>query len=117
MPSDFSFEFGDSLKPSVKICSLKGELDESVLDSLRNELVTVMSDMEIKYLVLNLHDLDFINSKGIGFIVWVHSHLAKDVRHLILADAKEAVMDVMNLVGLTTIIPYYVTSEEALNNI
>jgi len=115
MPSDFSSEFTSSSNPSVKIVTLRGELDESVLESFKEELVKIMENMELKSLVFNLRDLDFINSKGIGFIVWVHSHLTKDGRHLILADAKEAVMDVMNLVGLTTIIPYYVTLDEAVS--
>jgi len=117
MPSDFSVEITDTSSPNAKIVVLRGELDESVLDDLRSRLDSIWNDANIQIFIFNLHDLEFINSKGIGFLVSVHSHLAKDKRQLILADAQEAVMDVVSLVGLTSIIPYYATLDEALAKI
>jgi len=114
MPSDFSAEVTDTSNPSAKVVVLKGELDESVLDNLRAQLEPIWDDTNIKTFILNLHDLEFINSKGIGFLVSIHSHLAKDKRQLVMADAQEAVMDVVSLVGLTSVIPYHATLDEAL---
>jgi anti-anti-sigma factor len=117
MSPDFIVEINDTLNPSAKIMVLKGELDETVLDNFKVKLEPVWDDSKIQTFIFNLHDLEFINSKGIGFLVSVHSHLAKDKRRLIIVDAQEAVMDVITLVGLTSIIPYYATIEEALANI
>jgi anti-anti-sigma factor len=115
MPSDFKVEISDTSSPAAKLVTLSGELDESVLDDFRSKLDAIWNDQNIRIIVFNLHDLQFINSKGIGFFVSVHSHLAKDKRRLMLAEAQEAVMDVMSLVGLTSIIPHYETLHEVLS--
>jgi len=117
MTSDFSVDISDSSDPTAKIAFLHGELDESKLEDLSKALDPIQNDAKAKALILNLHNLEFINSKGIGFIVSAHTHFAKDKRKLILVDAQEAVMDVVTLVGLTSIIPYFNTVDEALNNI
>lgn len=117
MPSDFSTEIIDTSNPDTKVIMLRGELDESVIDVLRAKIDPIWDDINIKNFIFNLHDLEFINSKGIGFFVSVHSHLAKEKRRLILAEAQDAVMDVMSLVGLTSIIPHYEILEEALSNL
>jgi anti-anti-sigma factor len=114
MPSDFSAEIADTSNPGAKIIALKGELDESVLDNLRAQLEPIWNNASVQTFIFNLHDLEFINSKGIGFLVSIHSHLARGKRHLIIVDAQEAVMDVISLVGLTSIISYYDTLDEAL---
>ncbi len=114
MPSDFIVEINDTSNPSAKIVALKGELDEAVLDDFKTKLDPVSNDTKIQTIIFNLHDLEFINSKGIGFLVSIHTHLAKDKRHLVIVDAQEAVMDVITLVGLNSIIPYHDTLEEAI---
>ena len=113
MPSEFSVEITDSTNPSAKVVSLKGELDESVLDSLKTQLDPILDDSNILTMILNFQDLEFINSKGIGYLVSIHTHLSKDARKMIMVAASEAVMDVISLVGLTSIIPYFATMEEA----
>ncbi len=113
MPSEFSVEITDSPNPSAKVVSLKGELDESVLDGLKTQLDPLLNDANMVTMVLNFQDLEFINSKGIGFLVSIHTHLSKDARKMIMVAASEAVMDVISLVGLTSIIPYFATMDEA----
>lgn len=114
MPSEFSLEITDSSNSSAKIISLKGELDESVLDNLKTQIDPILNDSNVLTMLLNFHDLEFINSKGIGYIVSIHTHLSKDGRKMIMVGATEAVMDVISLVGLTSIIPYFETMEEAV---
>jgi anti-anti-sigma factor len=113
----FTADIAESSTETTKILVFHGELDESYLEDLKKQLDPILDDANIKSLIFDLHDLEFINSKGIGFIVSIHTHLAKDKRTLILIDAQEAVMDVVSLVGLTSIIPYYSSLEEALNNV
>lgn len=100
---------------SVSVLDLKGELDEIGVQALTEQVDPLLSDNAIKKLVLNLHELEFINSKGIGYLVSIHTHLAKDARSLVLVDANEPVMDVISLVGLTTIISYHPDLETAFN--
>ena len=114
MAAEFSVDVTDSANPAAKVLVFKGEFDESVLESLKAQLDPLLNDANIQALVLNFHDLEFINSKGIGFLVSMHTHLTKDGRKMLMADAQQAVMDVVSLVGLTTIIPYFATVDDAV---
>ena len=113
MSSELSIQITDGPKTGVKVVAMAGELDENTLESLRSQMAPVLDDANCKFLVLNLSELQFINSKGIGFFVFLHTHLAKAQRKLILVSAQEPVMDVMSLVGLTSVIAYFSSMEEA----
>lgn len=112
--TELTINIADGATPVTKVAALAGELDESSIEALKAQLDPILNDMNVKNLVFDLRQLEFINSKGIGYLVSVHTHLSKDQRELILAGASEAVMDVISLVGLTTIIKYFATIEEAL---
>ena len=113
--SDLQVTISDGPKQGIKIISLTGEMDESRIEPLRQQVETLYNDASIKILLFDLGKLEFINSKGIGYLVSVHTHLSKYQKILVLAAANEAVMDVISLVGLTTIIKYFSSVEEALN--
>jgi len=114
MSSPFEVEITEGSSPSVKIVKLIGELDEVTMEDLKVRIDPLLEDQSNHQIVLDLEKLQFINSKGIGYLVSIRTHLAKDGRTLILAAASEPVMDVISLVGLTNIMPYYDTLEEAL---
>ncbi len=114
MTSELSISVNPGPSDAVKVAVIGGEMDETNIDTLKSQLQGILNDTAVKTLIFHLKDLDFINSKGIGYLVSVHTHMAKDKRRLMVAQAQEAVMDVMNLIGLTSIIPYHATLEEAL---
>lgn len=117
MSSDFVVNITESSNSAVGTIALQGELDEFSLDMLKEKADATLHNAGTKLIIFDLKDLEFINSKGIGFFVSVHTHLTKDGRRLALVGAKEPVMDVISLVGLTSIIPYYDTIEEAMGNV
>ncbi len=111
--AELAVTISDGPNVAAKVVSLVGEMDESSLETIKPQIDTLLADVNIKFVILDLRQLEFINSKGIGYLVSVHTHLSKDQRELILAGASEAVMDVISLVGLTSIVKYFVTMEEA----
>lgn len=115
MSSDFSVHVTNGKEPHVKVAHLKGELDEASVEILKKELDSVINDKKLSRLIFDFSHLEFINSKGIGFLVSVHTHLSKDGKTLALADGTEPVLDVLSLVGLTKIMPYYDSVEDALS--
>jgi stage II sporulation protein AA (anti-sigma F factor antagonist) len=112
--SDLTVAISDGPDPSIKVVALTGEMDETSIDGLKTQLDPMLADLNIKILLFDFTNLEFINSKGIGYLVSVHTHLSKDQREMRIAAANEAVMDVISLVGLTTIIKYFNTVQEAL---
>ncbi len=114
MSTPFSLEIKDGKEAETKVVRFKGELDEIGIEPLKAQLDPLLENTSIKKVIFDLVDLEFINSKGIGYLVSVHTHLTKMGSRLILARASERVMDVISLVGLTSIIPYFSVMEEAL---
>lgn len=112
--SDFAVEIADGRSASVKVVHLTGELDEVTVEELKGHLDPLLADSNVHQLIFDFTKLEFINSKGIGYLVSVHTHLTKDGRTMVMAGATQEVMDVLSLVGLTNIIPYHATLEEAL---
>lgn len=112
--SEINVAISDGPQPSVKVVALTGEMDEASLEVVKNQIDGILNDSNIKRIIFNLTGLGFINSKGIGYLVSVHTHLSKDQREMVMAGANEVVMDVISLVGLTSIVKYFKTIEEAL---
>ena len=116
MATDFLAEVSPTSKPQVKVVHLTGELDEVAIEVLQQNVDPLLADETIKTIIFDFSELRFINSKGIGYLVSVHTHLSKFSRILTIVSANEAVMDVITLVGLTSIIPYFETLDEAVNS-
>lgn len=114
MTTEFSVDIGEGNDPGTKVVHITGELDEVTVKQLQENVDPLLADTTMKQLVFDFTSMTFINSKGIGYLVSVHSHLTKDGRNMKMAGASESVMDVLSLVGLTNIIPYSATLEEAL---
>jgi len=112
--TELAVAIADSADSTTKVVSLTGELDESSMEALKVQLDPILNDVNVKRVLFDLTNLEFINSKGIGYLVSVHTHLSKDQRVLMIAAANQEVMDVISLVGLTTIIKYFDTVESAL---
>lgn len=67
-----------------------------------------------EFVVLNLTDVAFIDSSGLGAIVAIMKHLAPE-RRLILAGLSPAVEKVFRLTRMDTVFQIFMTLEEALN--
>lgn len=105
---------GPKVEGDYAIFPLVGELDETHLEGLNQSMDPILQNSEVKKLILDCTKLVFINSKIIGFLVGLHTHLSKEARRLVVAAPSQAVMDVIQLVGLTAIVPVVTSVEEAL---
>jgi stage II sporulation protein AA (anti-sigma F factor antagonist) len=115
--SDLQIAVSDVANKAIKVIALIGEMDELSLEPMKQKISAISDDPNVKILLFDLSRLEFINSKGIGYFVSVHTHISKFQKSLVLAVANEAVMDVISLVGLTSIIKYFDTVEEAIEKI
>ena len=56
-------------KKNALIVRLNGELDHSAASRMRGELDALIADCGARRLILDLHDLKFMDSSGIGLII------------------------------------------------
>ncbi|PIZ74283.1 hypothetical protein COY07_00890 [Candidatus Peregrinibacteria bacterium CG_4_10_14_0_2_um_filter_43_11] len=94
-----------------------GEIDASNLPEMENILMPLIQNTALIDFVLDCENLTFIDSKVVGYMAYLHTTLARKNRRLLLVAANESVSDIFSLVGLTEIIPYFDSTDLALNSL
>ena len=98
---------------NVKILSLVGDIDESnqlILDNVMKEL---LSEKGIDNVVVHIKDLEYINSGVVGLFAALHGTYQEEGKDFVFAEANEHIFDIIDLVGLTTVITLFETVDEA----
>lgn len=90
-----------------EVVEFHGELDQSTLSSTEKQMGEFLEPFKRSVLIFDLSDLKFINSEGIGFLVAIHAKLRKKGQDLFLCGFKKNVADVMNVIGLPSLIPVF----------
>jgi len=87
--------------------AVEGELDKVGLEDIRTELDEIVKSLETNMFVLDLADLKFINSEGVGYLLMNHYRLLKQDKKFVIVHAIDHVKDVLDVVGLLSIVPYF----------
>ncbi len=114
---ELTINIADAEKVGVKIITLTGEMDEASIENVKAQIDPLLDNTETTTILFDLKGLVFINSKGIGYLVSIQTHMSKSGRAIMITQANDSVMDVISLVGLTSIIKYFATLEEAIGSI
>lgn len=101
----------------VMIFDFNGELDETNADKTFTKIYEDIWDFSHKNIIFNMTWLKYLNSKSIGYIADVFSNLEENNGKMYISNCDEWVKDVLELVGITTIIPTVDTQQEALESI
>ena len=73
MASDLQFSIENiSTLPQGKILALSGEVDETNQLKLESVLAEFMNDPQLQYLIINLKNLEYMNSGVIGLFALLH---------------------------------------------
>ena len=92
----------------------RGELDLSVADRFREILEENLAKNSVNHLVFNLSRVSFIDSSGLGVILGRYKKLAQQGGRVSLVGMRPPVRRVLVLSGLLTVMPEYVSEEEAV---
>lgn len=98
----------------ILVFDFYGELDETNADKTFTGVYEMIWDFANKKIIFNLASLKYLNSKSIGYIADVFSNLDDNNWKMHITNCDEWVKDVLELVGITTIIPTVDTEEEAI---
>lgn len=91
---------GDNL-----IIYLDGEIDQSVAGELRVKIDDYLSSVKVKNVILNMKDLNFMDSSGIGLVMGRYKKLRSQNISLFIAEPNVQIDKVMQVSGLYRIIP------------
>ncbi|MBI5755215.1 STAS domain-containing protein [Candidatus Peregrinibacteria bacterium] len=108
-----NIESSDKGKP-IKLIKFSGQLDESNVDESAKKIYKLVEENPEKLsLIFDFSDLDYMNSKSIGYLTdWYGRITGKDGK-IVIAKAKENIRDILDVVGLTQLIHCYPSVEEA----
>jgi anti-anti-sigma factor len=98
------------------IVDVNGEVDLYNAYKLK-ELALKMLDKGVGRFVINLEDVDYIDSSGVGALIYICSTISKLGRKLVIANIHGSVRKVIELSKLTDFFPMEASIEEALTRL
>ncbi len=101
-----------------KICiiSMENQLTRHEVGDFLASIYPLLDNPAIQGMLMNLRNMDFINSSGVGGIILVYKYLKRYEKNMKLCELNEETMDVFETNGLDKIIEIYLTEEEALTS-
>jgi len=100
--------------PPGRVLYLSGELDLVYTPNLREHIRAALDVDAVMRLVLDLAELEFIDSTGIGVLVWAHQECLERGRQLAVSGCGPRVRRVLNVYGVARRLRLYESAEQAL---
>lgn len=99
---------------TVKLIRIVGQLDESNVDEQAKSIYSVIeATPQGLSLIFDFTGLEYMNSKSIGYLTDWYSKVSTSGGKVVIASARENILDILQVVGLTQLIPAYATLDEA----
>ena len=105
---------GVYFKKDILILRLKGELDEISVSDLRMKISNYIDSYKINHLVINLKELNFLDSSGIGFIIGRYHQLKFKDGDITLCQINPKIEKIIYVSGLAKICKIRDTEEAVL---
>lgn len=100
-----------SNQKNFTLVRLEGALDKVGLENMRANLDEVLTSTKTLYFVLDLSNMTYVNSEGVGYLLTIHYRLLKRALKLVLVGARANVKDVLEVIGMLSIVPCFDTFE------
>lgn len=84
---------------------LEGEIDQSVASELRVKLDSYLTSVKVKNVILNMKELTFMDSTGVGLIMGRYKLLKQKNIGLFINEPNKQIDKVLKVSGLYSIIP------------
>lgn len=104
-------------KNTVLLIRLKGELDHHTAEKLRLLAENEIEKQEIKHIVLNLEELHFMDSSGLGVILGRYKKIKKNNGEMIICAISPAVKRLFEMSGLFKIMQVELSEKNALQRL
>ncbi|MFA5917563.1 MAG: STAS domain-containing protein [Candidatus Gracilibacteria bacterium] len=98
----------------IMVFEFAGELDETNADKTFGSLYKIIGDFNLRKIIFNFSGLKYLNSKSIGYIADIFSNIEESNGKIYITNCQEGVKDVLDLVGITSIIPIAEKEEDAI---
>ncbi|MDR2049536.1 MAG: anti-sigma factor antagonist [Treponema sp.] len=98
---------------TIYIIDISGEMD--LYNSYKiKELLLKMIEKKIENFIINLNDVEYIDSSGIGALIYITSTIRKMNLRMAITNVRGSVKKVIELTKLTNFFPITANLEEAI---
>lgn len=101
----------------VLVVRLSGELDHHTADQVRDQVSQEIEKNEVKHLILNLGNLTFMDSSGLGVILGRYKQMKQINGEMIVCSVPPSIERLLNMSGLFKIIRMDPSEEQALHRL
>ncbi len=99
---------------TVKLIRIIGQLDESNVDEQAKSIYQVIEAVpQGLSLVFDFTGLEYMNSKSIGYLTDWYSKVSASGGKVVIAAARDNILDILQVVGLTQLVNAYASLDEA----
>lgn len=100
----------------IKIVHVSGQLDESNIDEkIKDVYKLVEANPKGLNLLFDLENLEYMNSKSIGYMTDLYGKITETGGQVVIAKAKPNIIDILQVVGLTQLIKTFDNTPDAQN--
>ncbi len=99
------------------IVTFKGELDHHTASQIRDEIDNCYKDNLLKNIVIDLKNLSFMDSSGIGVIMGRYKKVNKKNGSLCLINANSRIRKILKMSGVLKLVKVYSNLDEAISNL
>jgi len=108
---------GNERKKDILIVRLEGELDHHHAEEIRKSLDELLEDSSIRHLILDLRNLNFMDSSGIGVFIGRYKTISKRGGQVCITNVNPQLARILDVSGLYRILKVYNTVEQAVDGI
>ena len=94
--------------------SLEGELDYTQAERLRSQIDSAYEKSPCKHMVLNMEEISFMDSSGIGMIIGRYKNTEKRGGQLVLSNMSDSITKLFEVSGLAKIVSRAATVKDAI---
>ena len=105
------------IKNDVKIFYIEWELDESSSDDIFESVYNEILEENTSKNILNFEWVKYLNSRSIWNMLYLFSRVEKRDKELYISSCQENVKDILEIVGITSIIKVVDSEEEAIEKL
>ncbi len=97
----------------VAVVEIKGRLDSKTTADLEQKVLGIL-DSDMQGLLVDMSDLDYINSSGLRVLVMAYQRLKKSGGKLAISGTKDYIMEVFEIAGYHRLFNLFPNEDEAL---
>ncbi|EGL82492.1 anti-sigma-factor antagonist [Caldalkalibacillus thermarum TA2.A1] len=104
-------------REDVLIIRLAGELDHHTAEQLRRQAEQKLNEQEVRHILLNLEDLTFMDSSGLGVILGRYKQISQQGGQMIVCAISPTIYRLFELSGMFKILKFVDSEEQALKTL